>query len=133
MKKMNPVVHFEMPYEDHERLIKFYTKVFGWEMHQLGKDMGDYITASTSETDEKGMIKKPGAINGGFFPKTDNRSILYPSFVVAVDDIVEAMNKVKNEGGKILGEPVEIPGIGKYVSIMDTEGNKLSLLQPIMR
>ncbi len=46
--KMNPVVHFEMPYENRERLIKFYTKVFGWQMQKLGKDMGDYVTAATT-------------------------------------------------------------------------------------
>lgn len=27
--KMNPVVHFEMPYEDRERLVEFYTRAFG--------------------------------------------------------------------------------------------------------
>jgi predicted enzyme related to lactoylglutathione lyase len=27
--RMNPVVHFEMPYDDHERLVKFYTEAFG--------------------------------------------------------------------------------------------------------
>ncbi len=30
----------------------------------------------------------------------------------------------------VLGEPVEIPGIGHYVSFTDTEGNRVSLLQP---
>ena len=29
-----------------------------------------------------------------------------------------------------LFEPVEIPGIGRYVSFTDTEGNRVSLLQP---
>jgi len=30
----------------------------------------------------------------------------------------------------VLGEPMEIPGVGQYVSFMDTEGNRVSLLQP---
>jgi hypothetical protein len=34
----------------------------------LGKEMGNYVTAITTETDDSGP-KKPGAINGGFFPK----------------------------------------------------------------
>jgi predicted enzyme related to lactoylglutathione lyase len=29
-EKMNPVVHFEMLYEDRERLSKFYSNAFGW-------------------------------------------------------------------------------------------------------
>jgi uncharacterized protein len=130
---MNPVVHFEMPYENHERLIKFYAEAFGWQMQKLGKEMGDYVIAATTETDENGMVKKPGAINGGFFPKTDDRSVQFPSVVVAVDDIKVAMENVANADGKVLGEPVTIPGIGQYVSFTDTEGNRISILRPLMR
>ena len=39
---------------------------------------------------------------------------------------------VTEAGGKVLGEPAEIPGVGKYVSFFDTEGNRISLLQPAM-
>jgi len=131
MAKMDPVVHFEMPYEKSERLVKFYTEAFGWRMQKLGKEMGDYVTAATTETDENNMIKKPGAINGGFFPK-NSESAQYPSVVIAVDDIKEAMKGVADAGGKVLGEPVEIPGIGQYVSFTDTEGNRVSILQPRM-
>ena len=35
--------------------------------------------------------------------------------------------------GKVLGEPLEIPGVGQYVSFFDTEGNRVSMLQPIPR
>jgi predicted enzyme related to lactoylglutathione lyase len=33
--KMDPVVHFEMPCENRELLVKFYTKLFGWQMQKL--------------------------------------------------------------------------------------------------
>ncbi len=36
-------------------------------------------------------------------------------------------------GGKVLGEPMEIPGVGQYSSFIDTEGNRVSMLQPIPR
>ena len=130
MKTINPVVHFEMPYENRERLVKFYTKAFGWQMQKLGEDMGYYVTAATTETDENRMVKRPGAINGGFFPKKPDFPAQYPSVVIAVDDIKEAMKNVTDAGGKVLGEPMEIPGIGQYVSFTDTEGNHVSMLQP---
>ena len=133
MTKMSPVVHFEMPYENPERLVKFYARVFGWRMQKLGEEMGYYVTAATTETDENNMIKKPGAINGGFFPKKPDWPAQYPSVVIAVDDIKEAMKKVTDAGGKVLGEPMDIPGIGKYVSFTDTEGNRVSMLQPFMK
>lgn len=127
---MNPVVHFEMPYEDRERLVKFYTDTFGWQMQKFGEEMGNYVTASTTETDQNGMPTTPGAINGGFFPRTPEGPAQYPSVVIAVDDIHAAMKKVKDAGGEVLGEPMEIPGVGQYVSFTDTEGNRLSILQP---
>ena len=130
--KMNPVVHFEMPYENLERLVKFYTQVFGWQMRKLGEEMGDYVTAATTETDQNMMVKRPGAINGGFFPRKTGWPAQYPSVVIAVDDIKGAMQKVADAGGKVLGEPTEIPGIGQYASFTDTEGNRVSILQPLM-
>ncbi len=130
-KKMNPVVHFEMPYEDPERVVKFYIQAFGWQMNKLGKDMGDYVLAGTTETDENRMVKTPGTINGGFFPKKPDWPAQYPSVVIAVDDIKEAMKKVAEAGGEVLGEPMEIPGVGLYVSFTDTEGNRVSMLQPL--
>jgi predicted enzyme related to lactoylglutathione lyase len=129
--KMSPVVHFEMPYEDTDRLMKFYSQAFGWQMLKQGEEMGDYITAATTEVDENRMVKRPGAINGGFFPRKPDWPAQHPSVVIAVDDIHEAMQRVTVAGGKVLGEPVEIPRIGKYVSFMDTEGNRVGILQPI--
>ena len=131
MQKRNPVVHFEMPYEDAGRLSKFYEQAFGWNMQKTGEEMGNYVTAATAETDENRMVKTPGTINGGFFPKKADWPAQYPSVVISVDDIKEAMKKVADAGGKVLGESIEIPGIGQYVSFTDSEGNRVSILQAV--
>jgi len=131
---MNPVVHFEMPAKDTKRMIDFYGKAFGWTANQLGAGMGNYVVVMTSETGADGFPSKPGRINGGFFPKSKDNQ--YPSVVIAVDDIREAMKKVEDAGGKVIGggyaagEPDDIPGVGLYISFSDTEGNRVSLLQP---
>jgi len=130
---MNPVVHFEMPYEDRDRMADFYSQAFGWRMQKFGEDMGNYVTAATAESDETGRPKQPGSINGGFFPKKADWPAQHPSVVIAVDDIKQAMAKVSKAKGKVLGEPMEIPGVGQYVSFTDTEGNRVSLLQPLPR
>ena len=127
---MDSVVHFEMPYDNRERMAKFYESAFKWQMQMFGEEMGNYVLAMTAESDEKGP-KNPGAINGGFFPKQPDAQ--YPNLVVAVDDIQKSMKKVTEAGGTVLGEPVEIPGVGQYVSFTDTEGNRVSMLQPIPR
>ena len=127
---MNPVVHFEMPAEDRTRMSKFYSKAFGWQTKPLGPEMGDYVVVTTTESDDGGP-KKPGAINGGFYAKKDDWPAQYPSVVISVEDIHGAMKKVAEAGGKVLGEPMEIQGVGQYVSFMDTEGNRVSLLEPL--
>ena len=128
--KMDSVVHFELPYLDADRVSKFYAQAFGWRMRKFGEEMGNYVTATTTETDENRMVKSPGAINGGFFPKKPDSPAQYPSVVIAVEDIREAIKKVSEAGGEVLGEPMEIPGIGQYVSFTDTEGNRVAMLQP---
>lgn len=128
---MNPVVHFEMPAEDRKRMSEFYSKTFGWQTQQLGPKMGNYVLAMTTESDDNGP-KKPGTINGGFFTKSDDMPAQYPSVVIAVDDIGQSMKKVAQSGGRVLGEPMDIPGVGKYVSFFDTEGNRVSMLEPSM-
>ena len=129
---MNPVVHFEMPAEDRKRMSDFYTKAFGWQTQMLGEEMGGYVLATTSQTDANGRPTTPGTINGGFFQKTDDPLSQYPSVVIGVENIRDHMKKVTDAGGQVLGEPMDIPGIGSYVTFIDTEGNRLSMLQPLM-
>ena len=129
MTRMSPVVHFEMPAEDRRRMASFYEKTFGLKTQVLGPEMGDYVLVTTAESDVKPGAPA-GAINGGFFPKRPDWPAQHPSIVIAVDDIESAMQRVGKEGGKVLGEPMQIPGIGRYVSFFDTEGNRVSMLQP---
>lgn len=129
MIRMSPVVHFEMPADDRKRMASFYEKVFGWKTQMLGPEMGDYVLVTTAEKDVKSGAPA-GAINGGFFPKKPDWPAQYPSIVIGVDDLESAMQRVGKEGGEVLGEPMQIPGVGRYVSFFDTERNRVSMLQP---
>ena len=129
---MDPVVHFEMPFDDRARMATFYQRAFGWQLQALGADMGDYVLATTTESGASGPTN-PGAINGGFFPRRQDWPAQHPSVVIAVADIHAAIRQVADAGGEVLGEPMTIPGIGQYVSFMDTEGNRVSMLEPIPR
>jgi predicted enzyme related to lactoylglutathione lyase len=51
---MNPVVHFEMPAENRDRMAAFYTGVFGWQTQMLGDYAGNFVLVSTVESDESG-------------------------------------------------------------------------------
>jgi len=139
MAKMSPVVHFEMGYKDKDRMVKFYESVFGWKTEPMGPEMGNYVVAQTTKTDDQGMVQTPGTINGGFYAKTDSPDSQAPSVVISVDDIQAAMKAIRETGGQIMGamdaegnksmEPMMIPGVGLWISFKDTEGNRVSLLQ----
>lgn len=125
---MNPVVHFEMPAKDKKRVKTFYETTFGWEMQLLGKEMGDYLLATTTPVDKNRMYKNKGAINGGFYQWGDEGTM--PHVVISVADLAQHMKMVKRAGGKILAKPMDIPGIGRFVMFEDTEGNRVGMLQP---
>ena len=127
---MNPVVHFELPYKDRDRIARFYQSAFGWEMQMLGPDMGNYVVATTAKEDAKPGAAA-GAINGGFYQHNPDWPAQYPSIVIAVPAVAAAMAAIRKAGGEVLGEPMDIPGVGKYVSFYDTEGNRTSVLQPV--
>lgn len=129
---MNPVVHFEMPYDNRDRIARFYESAFGWKLQMLGADMGNYVLATTVEHDAMPEGKGwRGAINGGFFPRSPDMPGQHPSVVIGVEDIQAAMKAVARAGGEVLGTPMAIPGVGQYVAFLDTERNRLSMLQPL--
>ena len=126
--KMDPVIHFEMPAEDTERVRKFYESAFGWQTTPLGSEMGNFVLAFTIETDAKTrMPKKRGAINGGFYQKAEpNQQV---KLTILVEDIQEAIKKIEAAGGKVLGEPFELSDVGLFCDIIDTEGNRVTINQ----
>jgi uncharacterized protein len=129
---MCPVVHFEMPYHDADRAARFYAEAFGWQIQALGEEMGHYLMATTASEDSAEPGTKRGVINGGLFPFKADWPMQQPSVVIAVTDIRAAMSRVQAAGGEVMGEPMPIPGVGDYVSFVDTEGNRHSMLQPQM-
>ena len=123
-----PVIHFEMPYRDANRMAGFYESAFGWKTQNLGDEMGNYVLAETTETAD-GRSTTPGAVNGGFY-QLDADAPQHPSVVIAVENLDASIEAVATAGGNVLGEPIEIPGVGRYVSFTDTEGNRTGMLQP---
>jgi len=130
---MNSVVHFEIPYENASRIARFYEQAFGWQTQALGADMGNYVLATTTPTETGCGPTQPGAINGGFYEKKPDWPAQHPSVVVAVADMKGSIEAITRAGGLVLGEPMDIPGVGRYVSFTDPEGNRLSMLQALPR
>ena len=130
---MDPVIHFQMPSKDHARTAEFYSKVFGWQMKQLGAEFGGYMTADSTPVGPDMRPIKTGAINGGFFTPTDDPNSRKTTIVIAVDDINESLKKVLAAGGTTnMTKPDHIPRVGLFMTFTDPEGNFVAMLQPEM-
>jgi len=127
---MNRVVHFEIPADNLERAKKFYGENFGWKLNQFGPEMGNYVVVHTGPTDDKGMPQDKAFINGGLMPRDPSASA--PILVIAVDDADAAVEKVKKSGGKLVGEILDIPNVGRYARVQDSEGNVIAVIKPLM-
>lgn len=130
---MNRVVHFEIHAKNLDKLQKFYQDVFGWDIKDLGAQMGGYRMVTTGK-DETGATW-PG-INGGMVPRQtdvpENASAVN-AFVctIEVENIDEILEKVEKAGGTIATDKMEIPGgMGTLAYRKDPEGNIFGVLQP---
>jgi predicted enzyme related to lactoylglutathione lyase len=123
----NRIVHFEIEAADRERAKNFYSQAFGWQLQQMGDEMSNYVVVITGDP------KEPGGINGGIYgtPPSAAKELNAFSCVVGVDNIDQAMAKVKAAGGELMGDKMDIPGIGTFARCKDTEGNVFTMLQAI--
>ena len=122
---MDPVVHFEMPYDDAARMMKFYKAAFGWKMKGMGEKMGNYVLATTSANGPDGRPKEPGAINGGLMRRTKDTPA--PVVTIGVDAIDDSLKKVEAGGGSTITPRTEIPNMGAFAYFKDSEGNVVGL------
>ena len=128
---MDRVVHFEIPAENLERAKKFYSENFGWKLNQLGPEVGNYVLVHTGPTDAEGMPQDRAFINGGMMPRDPSASS--PVLVIAVADADQAVEQVTKSGGRLVGEILDIPNVGRYARVEDTEGNVIAVIKPTMR
>ena len=122
---MDKVVHFEIPFENKDRAMKFYTQCFGWQLADVPEMQ--YVVAQTVDVDENQMPKEPGAINGGLFARPKDAPS--PTIYVGVDSVSASLKKVQAEGGKVVTPETPIPGMGAFARIADTEGNIIGLFE----
>ncbi len=121
---MRGVVHFEIPADDVARAKEFYGSVFDWQLQDM-PDM-DYTMARTTEVDEQTQVPaSPGAINGGLVPRSADTPT--PVVTVDVESIDQALKQVEAAGGRVVRPRTEIPGMGAFAYVTDTEGNTLGL------
>jgi predicted enzyme related to lactoylglutathione lyase len=122
---MDKIVHFEIPFDDKQRAMKFYADCFGWQLTDMPEM--SYVMAVTTPVGENQMPKEAGAINGGLFQRP--KEAPSPTVYVGVASVAGAIKKVEAAGGKVVTPHTPIPGMGAYARVKDTEGNVVGLFE----
>jgi uncharacterized protein len=112
-------IHFEIPAENPQRAIGFYTSVFGWKFTKWDGPM-DYWIIST------GTAPEPG-IDGGLMPRRDPNQPCVNT--VGVANLDESVASVEAHGGSIAVPKMAIPGVGWLAYCKDTEGHIFGMMQ----
>lgn len=126
---MDPVVHFEVPYDDKARAKDFYSSVFGWTNKDWNDGEMEYVISHSCETDADNMTKEPGMINGGMMKRSEAGEGCV--IVMKVDDVDQTMEKIAQNGGVKITPKMEIAGMGYYARAKDSEGNVIGVWQDI--
>jgi len=130
---MNKVIHFEIPVDDLARAKKFYSSIFGWEIIDWPMPGGvTYTSVRTVPVDEKTfMPKEPGAINGGMTQRS--KEVPTPIITISVGSIDEYVKKIEAAGGKRVMPKAEVPDMGFYAYVADSEGNVIGLWENLKK
>ena len=127
---MDRVCHFEIPYADKDRAEKFYQDVFGWQISPAPTEQ-PYSFAITTPLDDNFRPKDPGGINGGMYQRGDEGGSKSPVIVIEVESCEQRIADVEGAGGANVMGPVEIPNMGIYAQVKDSEDNIIGLWQPL--
>jgi predicted enzyme related to lactoylglutathione lyase len=109
--------HFELPADDPERVVQFYSTVFGWQVEKWDGP-AEYWLVSTGEG--------PG-IDGGIGRRAEGEAGVVNS--ISVTDLDATLTTVKAQGGRVTRDKMPIPGVGWLAYCLDTEGNAFGLMQ----
>ena len=99
---------------------KFYSELIGWEVAESGMPGMDYSMFKTGGKETGGMMAMPAEVPA----QVPSHWMAY----ITVDDVDSLVDKIKELGGTILYGPEDVPGVGRFVTILDPTGAAVSLI-----
>ena len=123
---MPKVNFFEIPFDDAERVTKFYSKVFGWEIEKNTSAGFDYYFIHIREDDgDRDDPLSTSSYSWGMIKRREpaDHTVIY----VNVPSVEEYAKKVDENGGKILVQKTEVKDMGYFMYCEDSEQNRFVL------
>lgn len=112
-------VWYDLINSDEAGAIDFYTRLFGWQVEDM--DMGPagvYKMWGDGKEPRGGFMDKPA-------PDVPAHWVGY----VSVENIEDTVNRVQNNGGKLLNPIMDIPDVGRFAPFTDPTGGVVAAYQ----
>ncbi len=120
MKNAPIVVWTELPVSDLAKAEKFYSAVFGWKMKRDDTGPNPMVNFSDDMT----------GVGGHLYPGKPATGGNGPTIHLALPDKLEAgIDRCTKAGGKVLSPAIDIPP-GRFVYVLDPDGNSIGLFEP---
>lgn len=109
---------------DPDRASAFYGALFGWSAIDTGEDYGHYISLNKGESAIAGMMGKSDEM--GEMKDMPDAWTVY----LSVPDAKAATESVRNAGGQVVFDAMEVPGQGSMAIVTSPDGAYFGLWQP---
>lgn len=119
----NKLSHFAIYTENITRAKKFYKEVFGWNFAKEGS--GEFAQITLGNPKESQII---GALQSRKYAPIKEK-VIGMECTINVDDIDHTIQKVTENGGRILLPKTPIPFKGYMTKFIDSEGNLVCAIQ----
>lgn len=113
-----PVVHWELWSQNPSKLSDFYARVFDWQIRHI-PEMDYHLVETGGE----------GGINGGIMTPKAGPWPGNMAFYIDVEDLASYCDKIKQAGGKVIVERMDVPEVGAFALFEDPDGRVLGLWQ----
>ena len=112
----------ELMTRDAEAAKKFYGATLGWVFEPMGEGEGaTYWVAKVGDE----------AVAGIYTIEANDEDTGEGWFCyVAVDDLSGALARASMEGGEVVREPFDVPGVGRIAIVNDNAGNTMGWMTP---
>jgi uncharacterized protein len=116
----NPVNWFEIAVTDLNRAKEFYENILGYELsvQEMGPLKMAWFPANRDAPSAPGTLVKAEY----YKPSLDGTLVYF-----SVEDIDATLEKIKDNGGKVLNPKMPIGNFGFIAHFIDSEGNKIGL------
>ncbi|MEC7522654.1 MAG: VOC family protein [Myxococcota bacterium] len=105
--------------KDPEKLAGFYAQVLGYSHDVMEMPNGPYFIFKNGEKMRGGMMKAP----------SDEMPSVWLQYVT-VDDADATLARAERNGATPLGEPMTVPGVGRFAMFADPTGAVLGVITP---